>query len=131
MLNCQYCSNTFTRKSSLKRHMNRKHLSLVESDIERHMNRKHSVDSDIDSDIESDKMFDCDVCGALYRDQETLYDHISKSGEDKNEEEDEGDQTVWEDLVQAVRDKTRWDLSVKSTNVWRRRNVAKWCWKQS
>ena len=67
------------------------------------MNRKHSVDSDIESDIESDKMFDCDVCGALYRDQETLSDHISKCGEDENE--DEGDETVWEELVQAVRDK--------------------------
>ena len=80
--------------------MNRKHLSLVESDIGRHMNRKHSADSD----IESDKMFDCDACRALYRDQETLYDHISKFGEDKNEE-DEGDANVWEDLVQAVREK--------------------------
>ena len=76
-----------------------KHSSLVDSGIERHM--KHS--SLEDSDIESDKMFDCDVCGALYRDQETLYDHISKCGEDENE--DDGDQTVWEKLVQAVRDK--------------------------
>ena len=87
--------------------MNRKHSSLVDSGIERHMNRKHSslVDSDIDRDIESDKMFDCDLCGALYRDQETLYDHISKCGEDENEDEDEGDETVWEELVQAVHDK--------------------------
>ena len=61
--------------------MNRKHR--VESDIERHS---------VDSDIESDKMFDCDVCGALYRDQETLSDHISKCGE--NEDEDEGDESV-------------------------------------
>ena len=44
--------------------MKTKHLSLVESGIER-----HSVGSDIESDTESDKMFDCDVCGALYRDQ--------------------------------------------------------------
>ena len=70
--------------------MNRKHS--VESGIER-----HSVDSDIESDTESDKMFDSDVCGALYRDQETLYDHISKCGED--DDEDEGDETVWEEMV--------------------------------
>ena len=76
--------------------MNKKHS--VESDIER-----HSVDSDIESDIESDKMFDCDVCGALYRDQETLSDHIIKCGEDDHE--DEGDETVWEELVQEVYDK--------------------------
>ena len=86
--------------------MNRKHLSLVESDIERHMNKKHSADSDIESDTESDKMYDSDVCEALYRDKETLYDYISKCGEGKNEEdEDEGDETAWEDLVKAVRDK--------------------------
>ena len=83
--------------------MKTKHLSLVESDIERHMNRKHSVDSDIESDIESDKMFDCDVCGALYRDKETLYNHISKCGEDDHE--DEADETVWEEMVQEVYDK--------------------------
>ena len=65
--------------------------------IERHTKHSSLVDSDIDSDTDSDKMFDCDVCGALYRDQETLSDHISKCGEDDHE--DEGDKTVWEDII--------------------------------
>ena len=59
------------------------------------MNKKHSilVDSDIETDTESDKMFDCELCGALYRDQETLNDHKIKCGVE-TEDDDENDDTV-------------------------------------
>ncbi len=113
MFKCQWCSNTFTRKFNLKRHLNTKH-ALVS-------NQKLTVDeSDTESDSAKMSGLDCYNCGALYRDQEKLTEHIHKCNDDKmkddfdndigddddetDDEDDDEDETVWQQMVDEVYD---------------------------
>ena len=109
MYNCQLCDKSFKWPQNLNRHIKTLHHNTSEK---MDTNSKPSYEGE---DMQhSTIQHSCHLCGALYKDSESLLKHIDTCRADDDDDPDSDDEdeshSIWKDMVQQVYDENNDDF---------------------
>ena len=109
MYNCQLCDKSFKWQQNLNRHIKTLHHNTLEK-----MDNSSLPSYEAEDMQHSTIQHSCHLCGALYKDSESLLKHIDTCRADDDDDPDSDDEdeshSIWKDMVQQVYDENNDDF---------------------